>query len=321
MRSRTSSAGKRGTEYRGPRTHLLLEVFPIRKLVLVCISASLFLIASLNASAGPEAIPEIRDYPPMVGYRSPISIVGKAGDASGNRVVLQRRFAHSEGWKNVATETTRDSGRVDIDLDGTRYTAEYRLKSAGLTSEKIRIPVKPKLTLRLRRPDVMTGGQAVVRGALRPSWSDRQATLKWRVKGQWEVLDEVNLADGRFKAKLPVDSPGHRRIRVVFERDVRNAYARAGEVLRVHGKSMATWYGPGFFGNRTACGKTYHRDLLGVAHRTLPCGTKVSVLYRGRSVKVPVIDRGPYGHANWDLTEETAQRLRFSGRKTVGVLH
>ena len=282
--------------------------------------ASLFLVAPLNASAA-EDEPRIRDYPSLVSYRSPFTVAGEVGDASGIEVVLQRRFPHSEGWKNVARSTTRESGRVDMDVDGVRYTAEYRLKSSGLTSEKVRIPVEPKLALRLKKSDVMTGGQAVVRGALRPTWSKRQATLKWRVNGQWKVIDEVNLADGYFKAKLPVDSAGRRRIRVVFDRDVRNTYARAGEVLRVHGKSMATWYGPGFFGNRTACGKTYHRDLLGVAHRTLPCGTKVSVLYRGRSVRVPVVDRGPYGHANWDLTEETARRLRFSGRKTVGVLH
>ena len=288
---------------------------------MVCISAFMFLVAPLNASAEAESEPQISDHPSSVDYRAPFTVAGRVGDSSGSEVVLQRRFPHGESWMNVARSTTRESGRVAMNLDGTRYTAEYRLKSSGLTSEKVRIPVKPKLTLRLKRADVMKGRQAVVRGALRPTWSERQATLKSRVNGRWKVINEVNLADGHFKAKLPVESAGKRRIRVVFERDVSNTYAHAGEVLRVHGKSMATWYGPGFFGNRTACGETYHRDLLGVAHRTLPCGTKVSVLYRGRSVKVPVVDRGPYGHANWDLTEETAQRLRFSGRETVGVLH
>lgn len=57
---------------------------------------------------------------------------------------------------------------------------------------------------------------------------------------------------------------------------------------------VASWYGPGFYGNRTACGQTYTPELIGVAHRTLPCGTLVVIEYRGRVLTVPVIDRGPY---------------------------
>jgi hypothetical protein len=57
---------------------------------------------------------------------------------------------------------------------------------------------------------------------------------------------------------------------------------------------VASWYGPGFYGNRTACGQTYTPEIVGVAHRTLPCGTLVMLEYRGRTVTVPVIDRGPY---------------------------
>ncbi|TMC42438.1 MAG: hypothetical protein E6J23_11255 [Chloroflexi bacterium] len=57
---------------------------------------------------------------------------------------------------------------------------------------------------------------------------------------------------------------------------------------------IASWYGPGFYGNRTACGQTYTPEIIGVAHRTLPCGTLVVLEYRGRTMTVPVIDRGPY---------------------------
>jgi hypothetical protein len=57
-----------------------------------------------------------------------------------------------------------------------------------------------------------------------------------------------------------------------------------------------TWYGPGFYGNRTACGLRYTRYIRGVAHRTLPCGTMVQFRWRGRTAAAPVIDRGPYGH-------------------------
>jgi rare lipoprotein A len=57
---------------------------------------------------------------------------------------------------------------------------------------------------------------------------------------------------------------------------------------------LASWYGPGFYGNRTACGQIYTPQIAGVAHRTLPCGTVLTLEYGGRSVTVTVIDRGPY---------------------------
>ena len=57
---------------------------------------------------------------------------------------------------------------------------------------------------------------------------------------------------------------------------------------------IASWYGPGFYGNRTACGQVYTPEIIGVAHRTLRCGTMLVLEYRGRTITVPVIDRGPY---------------------------
>lgn len=64
-----------------------------------------------------------------------------------------------------------------------------------------------------------------------------------------------------------------------------------------------SFYGPGFYGNRTACGLAYTKTIIGVAHRSLPCGTLVEFKYRGRSQTVPVIDRGPYiTGRTWDLS-------------------
>jgi hypothetical protein len=71
-----------------------------------------------------------------------------------------------------------------------------------------------------------------------------------------------------------------------------------------------TWYGPGFYGNRTACGIRYGRWLRGVAHRTLPCGTMIKLRWRGLTTRVPVVDRGPYSgrHVVFDLTAAVACR-------------
>ena len=57
-----------------------------------------------------------------------------------------------------------------------------------------------------------------------------------------------------------------------------------------------SFYGPGLYGGKTACGHVYTKQLVGVAHRTLPCGTRVSFRNpaNGRVVTTQVIDRGPY---------------------------
>jgi rare lipoprotein A (peptidoglycan hydrolase) len=81
------------------------------------------------------------------------------------------------------------------------------------------------------------------------------------------------------------------------------------------GITLATWFGPGLFGRHTACGQTLTKQLVGVANRTLPCGTLVDFSYRGKQVTVPVVDRGPYASngADWDLTEGAARLLKMGG--------
>ncbi len=64
-----------------------------------------------------------------------------------------------------------------------------------------------------------------------------------------------------------------------------------------------SWYGPGFYGQRTACGEAMTQALVGVAHRSLPCGTLVTFRWNGHTVRAPVVDRGPYVAGRlWDLT-------------------
>jgi hypothetical protein len=75
-----------------------------------------------------------------------------------------------------------------------------------------------------------------------------------------------------------------------------------------HHDAEDSWYGPGFYGQHTACGQILTTTLLGTAHRTLPCGTLVTFRNpsNGRTITVPVVDRGPYvAGRNWDLTYAT----------------
>ncbi len=76
------------------------------------------------------------------------------------------------------------------------------------------------------------------------------------------------------------------------------------------GTVIASWYGPGFYGNRTACGQLYTPVIIGVAHKTLPCGTMLELEFRGRVVIVPVIDRGPFiAGRTLDLSNATRAAL------------
>jgi peptidoglycan hydrolase-like protein with peptidoglycan-binding domain len=93
---------------------------------------------------------------------------------------------------------------------------------------------------------------------------------------------------------------------------------RAALAGRAMSGRMATWYGPGFYGQRTACGQTMTTKLRGVAHRTLPCGTPVVLSFRGRFLTVPVVDRGPYtAPFVLDITAGAAKVLGFSGSGAV----
>ena len=71
---------------------------------------------------------------------------------------------------------------------------------------------------------------------------------------------------------------------------------------------------PGPLRQPPGCGGTLAPGRLGVAHKSLPCGSKVTLRHRGRTLRVRVIDRGPYvGGREYDLTEATARKLRFRG--------
>lgn len=101
------------------------------------------------------------------------------------------------------------------------------------------------------------------------------------------------------------------------EQDERQA--RSAELRRASFRTVkATWYGPGFFGNRTACGKRLTRSLQGVAHKRLPCGTRVAISYRGRTTVVPVVDRGPFARGiEFDLTYATARSVGMDATSRI----
>jgi len=134
---------------------------------------------------------------------------------------------------------------------------------------------------------------------------------------RWSTIASARIArDGSFIARWTPRHIGRFSLRAVV------GSATAPLSVTVYKPALATWYGPGFFGATTACGVPLTPDAEGLAHRTLPCGTQVAVSYGGRSLVLPVIDRGPYGSsgAQWDLTQAAAQTLGVTATVTLGAV-
>ena len=144
--------------------------------------------------------------------------------------------------------------------------------------------------------------------------------------GTWQpIATAVADSGGFFETSWVTDAPGRYELRATVVRDGPTASAASAPDLAarvsVFAPAIASWYGPGFFGRKTACGIRLTRRTIGVAHKKLPCGTKVEVLYGGRTLVVPVIDRGPFvAGRQWDLTQAAAEVLGMTATSRVGVL-
>lgn len=160
------------------------------------------------------------------------------------------------------------------------------------------------------------GRRLTVRGRVQPPAAGRRVVVQARRAGRWRTLDRARTRGrGGFTLRIRSQRPLSASLRV---RAVGTAHARrqtrAIGRLNVYRVASASWYGPGLFGNRTACGQVLTASTVGVAHKQLPCGTRVTLSHRGRSTRVPVVDRGPYvGDREYDLTSAVAQRLGFQG--------
>jgi rare lipoprotein A (peptidoglycan hydrolase) len=127
----------------------------------------------------------------------------------------------------------------------------------------------------------------------------------------------VGGADGVFgrRTKVAVKRLQHRR---GLKADGIVGPATVQALARSWGVRTATFYGPGLYGNRTACGFTLRHRTRGIAHRSLPCGASVPVYRNGRIAIFPVIDRGPHTNGvQIDLTQAAARKL---GVRTTTVV-
>ncbi len=173
----------------------------------------------------------------------------------------------------------------------------------------------------LLRNQVSFGGTASPNAAGRTIEIER---LGHQTNWQWAPTVSATIArGGSFHAVWKANHIGRFSIRAVISQPASsNASAAAPTVtITVYRSALATLYGPGFYGQQTACGQRLGRSTIGVANRTLKCGTKVAIYYRGRTMVVPVIDRGPYANgADWDLTEATGRAIGINTTVTIGAV-
>jgi hypothetical protein len=185
------------------------------------------------------------------------------------------------------------------------------------TGPTIVSPARTALTVRSFQLNVLANERASVTGALledrRQAPPGQVVALQALGAHGWKTLADARTgADGRFHLSYTPRRLGSRWVRLRF---AGNAYELASHRqlgrLNVYRLAEASWYGGG---GSLACGGSLTSTTMGVANKTLPCGTIVTLRYDGRTVRVPVVDRGPYvADREFDLTEATKQALGFSG--------
>lgn len=172
--------------------------------------------------------------------------------------------------------------------------------------------------------NALLGKKVRFRGAVEPKLAGRRVVVQyldpttqaWTKQARTTVKD-----DGSFVARWKPRRIGQFRTRAIVGGEAQAASASPELTLTVFRPAIATWYGPGFYGNTTACGIELTEQTIGIAHRSLPCGTNVAVRYGKTTITVPVIDRGPYsGEAKWDLTAAAAQLLGFTQTDRIGAI-
>jgi rare lipoprotein A len=169
-----------------------------------------------------------------------------------------------------------------------------------------------------RRLNIRAGQRAAVVGSAEPGVPGLAAYLQVKRGHRWRTLDkDSTAAGGRYVLRERIRAAMSAPARVVLRWGAAKRKQRVGR-LNSFRFAHASWYGPGLFGNRLSCGGTLTASRLGVAHKSLPCGTKLTLRHHHRAIRVRVIDRGPYvGGREYDLTQATARRLGFHGHGAI----
>jgi hypothetical protein len=194
----------------------------------------------------------------------------------------------------------------------------------GATSSSSQSPATAILSSHVVRSNLLVGHDIAVTGTINPTLGPQTVLLQMRHRHRWiDVGRSLSLANGDFGVRFWPAQIGTFSIRVKLSGvssassvtgvtgltgvSGATAFATDATHVNVYHVVLASWYAPG---GTTACGQQLTATMLGVANKTLPCGTMVTFRYRHRYLRVPVIDRGPYvAGRDYDLTYATKRAL------------
>lgn len=299
-------------------------------LPLTVLTAATTIALTQSSAAQTTAEPaRVKASKPVVKIGKRVVLSGRFEGSPDAPVQIQRKAPGTNRWRNASRARTGAGGWYRV-RRAPRRTWQWRvlLMPAGLRATSAveaerravhrtgpaRVKVRSEVRARVVRRHVVAGEKTRIAGRVRPR-GRRKVVI--RAAGRKETTRSGK--KGRFATKLRVPMTGvHEvRVRAAGDRRALGSRARAGRVTGYRPVG-ASYYGPGFYGRRTACGHTLTPSTEGTAHRTLPCGTKLRLRHGGRTATVRVIDRGPYhGGRELDLTYATKRRLGFGSTGTV----
>jgi peptidoglycan lytic transglycosylase len=201
----------------------------------------------------------------------------------------------------------RAAGLVPLPAATLTTTAGIAIAATGGAHERQR----SHTAFHVAKHNLMVSEGVWLHGVVNPGGGRRvKIVVRGPVRGQIPTASERG---GAFSVRWRAPRPGVYRFRAFAGGNARAASSVSpSRRVTASRTAHASYYGPGLYGGALACGGSLQPNTLGVAHQTLPCGAKVTLRYHGRSVRVPVIDRGPHvGGRDYDLTEETKERLGF----------
>jgi peptidoglycan lytic transglycosylase len=186
------------------------------------------------------------------------------------------------------------------------------------------MPLKPD-TIQAPVGGALVGAVTIVHGELTMRDANRPVLLEYfDARRGWEVAASGRTNPvGAFAVALRPTHIGRFMFRATTAQAATAATTAATPTtpIEIYRPVVATIFGPGSYGSRTACGQILTPQLLGVAHLTLPCGTLVDITYANKTITVPVVDRGPYvGGVSYDLTTATAAALGIADTAHIGAL-
>jgi hypothetical protein len=301
------------------------------------------LVAGPPAPAG-AAAPTARSAPNAAGIGASISdsslrygqalvVRGRLPGAGAGRVVALEHRTRGGAWRPVARALTgargafrlrarvERSGAVRVVAPDTAAGTATGVAPEPLASRARGVRVAALLTVARKRTTVRVGSRALVGGRVRPGTAGRRVVLQKRSGRSWRTIARTRTRrGGAFTLTARQRTSDSSRLRVVAAGTAGIVGTRrsAGRLDALRA-TTASWYGEG---QALACGGHLTPGMMGVAHKSLPCGTKVTIRYRGRQVRVPIVDRGPYvGGREFDLGPGVRAALGFSGVGTVWVAH